>query len=73
MGVRHSIPERCNKNAWYIVPENGMRLCLEHRPVLWPDDKEWESLAANMVGPCDYPMDGLGTARYERARGGLAP
>lgn len=46
---------RCNRNSWYL--ENGMRLCLEHRPTLWPGEKKWANMKANQVGPCDWPME----------------
>jgi hypothetical protein len=46
----------CNRPAWY-QDRNGLRLCLEHRPVLWPNDQEWEHMVNNPMGPCDFDLD----------------
>jgi hypothetical protein len=66
--VRCSIPRRCNATALYFAP-NGYCLCREHwnlpterQDVVWQDLREFGPL----VDRCDYPMDGLGAARYER-------
>jgi hypothetical protein len=49
------------------MSDNGMRLCLEHRPVL-DDPDDALMLYPNTIGPCDYPLDGLWTARMEPTR-----
>lgn len=59
--IRTAIPERCNKPAWRTYP-NGYRVCWDHARVNDPD----ETLHPNSVGPCDYPMDGLGAAPYRK-------
>jgi len=58
--VRHEIPERCNRPAWRCYV-NGYRLCSEHAYTYNDPTAKCEY----SEGPCDYPMDGLGAARYE--------
>ncbi len=51
--------ERCNKPAWRDYP-NGYRVCPNHARVNDPA----ETLHENKIGPCDYPLDGLGAMRW---------
>jgi hypothetical protein len=46
--------ERCNRPAWYQA-NNGMRLCLDHRPTL--DDPFDPHFYPESLGPCDWPTD----------------
>jgi len=57
--TRHSIPERCNRPA-HRMADNGYRTCPDHARINDPAFVLYE----NTVGPCDYPMDGLGAAPY---------
>lgn len=66
--VRHSIPKRCDKPAAWYSPANGYRCCAEHLDETVPMTHAGEVGPDGCRGPCDYPMDGLGAARYERAQ-----
>jgi hypothetical protein len=68
MPHRTSIPERCNRPAWRDYP-NGYRVCRDHAAMNDPDQR----LSPDVLGPCDYPMDGLGAARYVRPVGHRCP
>ncbi len=57
--VRHTIPERCNKPARFYSVINGYRCCDDHH-----DGSPIIAESATVVGRCDYPMDGLGAAKY---------
>ena len=72
--IRTTVPPRCNKPAWWATAKGFYRSCAEHFP---PDSmmgtETWinaHESGPDPWGPCDYPMDGLGAARYVKPQGG---
>jgi hypothetical protein len=63
--ARYSIPPRCDRPATALYA-NGYRACPTHVEPVEPGDR-WPQMHDGPFGPCDYPMDGLGAARYVKA------
>lgn len=62
---RRTIPNRCNAPSLYYAPTNGYRSCDAH---VLPGMLASSEAGPGPHGPCDYPLDGLGCARYEAQR-----
>lgn len=60
MKTRDTIPERCDQPATWVSNNAGFRACSKHAA------DGMTSMSSDAPGPCDYPMDNLGAARYHK-------